>query len=160
MKMINCISKKKYKKVVKIVSGISFVSYLLYLFYLVFLSHSYGRGYSHRSYNLIPFETISLFITSSLSLNVILINVVGNIVAFLPMGFFIPVLFDGFKNIKKVVLISFLATLTIEITQYIMMLGAFDIDDLMLNTLGGILGYSMYRLSLKVFKVGFYDGIN
>ncbi|MDD3187332.1 MAG: VanZ family protein [Bacilli bacterium] len=75
-------------------------------------------------------------------------NVVGNMVMFIPYGFFSSQLL----KIKKpyiILILSFITSLTIEITQ--MYLGrVFDVDDILLNILGGTLGYLLYLLSFKV----------
>lgn len=101
--------------------------------------------------NLIPFHEIrnnldkimSHFHTSSL------INFIGNIVAFVPFGFLLPLLFShSHKNMSllRVVLASLCVSLSFELTQLMLSIGTFDVDDLLLNTTGGVIGYAFYRL--------------
>lgn len=127
--------------------SILFVGYLLLLAYLTFFSHYYGRGQLHRSINLIPFRTIIEFLTSGYNLRIIVTNIAGNIVAFMPMGFLLPIVFNKKNGFRKVVFVALLSSLTIEVAQYISGVGASDIDDLILNVLGAMIGYIGYWIS-------------
>jgi glycopeptide antibiotics resistance protein len=75
-------------------------------------------------------------------------NIIGNIILFLPLGIFLPYLFPKFDSIKKVAAICFLCSLSIELTQLILrQFGTYrtvDIDDVILNTTGGILGWLIF----------------
>lgn len=76
-------------------------------------------------------------------------NLIGNIGVFVPIGFFLPLLWKDMPR-KKIVLIAFLGSLFIELCQLPQARWT-DVDDLWLNTLGGLLGYELYRLFVKVF---------
>jgi glycopeptide antibiotics resistance protein len=76
-------------------------------------------------------------------------NLVGNIILFMPIGFLIPAVYPPTRSTIKIVIISFFASLTIEIIQFITSRGIFDVDDLILNTIGGLLGY----VCMKYFKI-------
>ena len=67
-------------------------------------------------------------------------NTVLNVVLFLPLGFFLPILWADFSSVWKTVLVGFLTSLTIEVLQ-IFTFRATDINDLMTNTLGSLIGY-------------------
>ena len=93
------------------------------------------------STNLIPFkETISSFndLLSSFStifaIRIFLINVLGNIILFMPLGFLLPIINQNFNNIKSIFKISLLSTISIESIQFITSLfggtRATDIDDI------------------------------
>ena len=75
----------------------------------------------------------------------IMANLVGNIVGFIPLGILLPVLFRNYNSAKKVIATVFVVSLSFEIVQLFTVLGNFDVDDLMLNTLGGSLGYLIFR---------------
>lgn len=75
-----------------------------------------------------------------------LLNIVGNIVGFMPCGFFLPVISRRSRRWFNTVLLSFLFSLCIETIQLIFKVGSFDVDDMILNTLGGILGYILYKI--------------
>ncbi len=102
--------------------------------------------------NLIPFKVLyetyyEVFINGYI--NYFLINFVGNITIFMPIGLFIPLLWN-ISN-KKVILIGFLSSLFIELSQLFLIRGT-DVDDLILNTLGTFLGLLVYRFLYKNFK--------
>lgn len=83
-------------------------------------------------------------------------NLLGNFVLFLPMGIFLPILFKRLSIFKKYIITIILVLLLIEIIQVITRLGSFDIDDLLLNLLGAILGFSIYKLLVQL-KIIRYD---
>jgi glycopeptide antibiotics resistance protein len=97
-----------------------------------------------RHANYTPFATISLYLKSSLGREYAVQNIGGNIAGFIPFGVFLPLLFAGLRRSWKVVLLTFMLSLSFETAQLITGLGIFDVDDLMLNTLGGFLGYSIF----------------
>jgi glycopeptide antibiotics resistance protein len=110
-------------------------------------------GYNH---NFIPFKSIVDTINYG-SISIVLKQVAGNILLFIPLGFALPILFFRITKIKTI-LIGFTLSLTIESIQAIsgLFLGynyrSCDVDDLLLNTTGTIIGLSVYKLSLKFFK--------
>ncbi len=75
-----------------------------------------------------------------------------NIVAFAPFGFFLPLLYGRYGNIRAVAITGFLFSLSIELLQMFGW-GAAEIDDLMANTLGVCLGYFAYRLIRKGLRM-------
>ena len=136
----------------KIILIILFIIYLSYLFYLTFFSHLYGREYFHRSINLIPFRTIYQYMTTSYNNKIVVINMLGNIAAFGPMGFLLPMVSKKFAGLWGTLLFAAGISLMIEITQYAFGIGAADIDDLFLNLAGGLLGYGIYKLVGMVYE--------
>jgi len=121
-------------------------------YYKNYFAHQYSRkvisdGWRHA--NLKPFTTISLFYRSKrLREEYKYDNLGGNIVGFMPLGFLFPALFFGFRSFWRVTLICFCISLVFETTQLLTGLGSFDVDDIILNTVGGIAGYIVY-LGLK-----------
>jgi len=83
-----------------------------------------------------------------------LINFVGNIVMFIPIGFFPPLLWKKFNRGWKAIGLGFLLSLSIEILQLPQMRSS-DVDDLWLNTLGAIIGFAVYKSLPKMIKDGF-----
>ena len=73
-------------------------------------------------------------------------NVIGNICVFVPFGVFLPKLFVKCKNIFLTILFSFEVSLCVEIVQLVTKVGSFDVDDLLLNTLGGLVGFLLITL--------------
>lgn len=137
------------KKVCKTSSGILLLMYVIYLLYLVFFSTYYGRGYFHRSYNFIPFKTIIEYIFCSHNLDATVINIVGNILAFVPMGFLVPITFIKINRFKYIAIVVLVATTSIEVIQFIIGVGTCDIDDVILNCIGGIIGFKIYKVLIN-----------
>ena len=106
--------------------------------------------------NLVPFKTISTFLKAlregSLSINIILINLVGNLVCMMPMVFFLPLIFP--KQNKNIIffLTITLIVLGIEVVQLITLTGTFDVDDMLLN-IGGALGAYMFFKVEKISRI-------
>lgn len=73
-----------------------------------------------------------------------------NILLFLPLGFFLPLLWEDRRQFHRVVLEGFLISLTIELLQ-ILTFRATDVNDLITNTLGTILGYLLGSLLMEKF---------
>lgn len=99
--------------------------------------------------NFTPFQTIFINI-HSLSGWHDLSNFVGNIVAFTPFGIFLVLLSKKRLSYKGVITLSFCLSLLLECFQVIFSLGIMDVDDLILNTFGGLLGYFVMKLYEKV----------
>ena len=120
------------------------------MFYFLFFSEEMGRTYSEREYhyNLIPFHEIKRFIHyyEVLGIEAVLLNLVGNVAAFMPFGFFLPVFSGRCRTILNTVLYSFELSVLVEVIQLITKVGSFDVDDIILNTLGGALGYVVYKI--------------
>ncbi len=142
--------KAKYR----IIAAILFLLYLSYLIYLTFFSHRYGRGYIHRSINLHPFRTIAEYAAASYNRSIIVTNLFGNIAAFVPLGFLLP-LIGGRKPIGvfKAALAAAGVSIAVESLQYLFGVGAADIDDVILNTAGGILGYLALKLLYRLWRL-------
>lgn len=129
---------------------ILFLLYLMLLCYLLFFSETYGRTMEERSYryNLELFKEIKRFWENrgTLGWHSVLINLAGNIVAFAPFGFFLPMLTRVGRNLFSCVFVSALFSLLVEAVQLVTKVGAFDVDDIFLNAIGGLLGYLCFYL--------------
>ena len=115
---------------------LAFMIYIIGLFYLVTF-----QDVSWSTSNFIPFKEIFRYnIFSSMFFK----NVIGNMIIFIPYGFFVSY-FLKLDRTKLVIFLSLVTSITIEITQLI--IGrVFDVDDILLNVLGGIVGYLLYKL--------------
>jgi glycopeptide antibiotics resistance protein len=78
-------------------------------------------------------------------------NVFGNIVTFIPLGIYFT-LFRKDKRLSANMLFVFLTSLSIEVIQFVFGLGASDIDDIILNCLGGLIGFLIYRVLALLLK--------
>lgn len=132
-----------------------FITYILFLFELVTSRDVYMNGT-----NLIPFREMFRYPVGSENFNR---QVVGNILLFMPFGFF-ATYYTKIKKISSISFMSILVSLTIEVVQkYIGR--SFDVDDIILNVVGGILGFLVYigldairkKLPSIFQKDGFYN---
>lgn len=130
--------------------------YLACLVYFMFFSEAYGRtdiSPDYR-YNLILFREIKRFIRhrALLGTPAVLINLVGNVAMMIPFGFAVPLLYPSARRPERTVILSFLASLLAETFQLILRVGCFDVDDLLLNTLGGAIGYLAFACFLQIWR--------
>ena len=129
------------KKRVRLLSRIFFGFYILLLIYFMFFSEEWGRNFmgGEYQYNLLPFGGW-----------LVLLNLAGNIFAFVPFGALLPVLPRRKVGFWKTVLLSLDLSLCIEVSQLILRAGSCDVDDIILNTLGGCAGYGLYMLAVWI----------
>lgn len=128
--------------------------YASLLIYLVLFSQGFGRVASIREYNLVPFSTISRYLKYRSTFGNInfYINIYGNIIAFMPLGYFLFVL-EKKHRLYKSILVPFITSLCIEIAQIKMSVGSFDVDDIILNTFGGFIIYFLMYIIYLIFKL-------
>lgn len=143
-------SKKTEHSHILLIIVLGFYAFILFAF--LFLKAS-----SFQSVNLIPFRTITEYLSNSGFLSVV--NVLGNIVLFVPLGIYLT-LFNHNKKIGINTLWIVLISMAVEILQYLFKVGATDIDDIILNGLGGFFGIVIYKILRKIFKdkVGYAIG--
>lgn len=79
-------------------------------------------------------------------------NIFLNYLMFVPIGFLLPIGMRHFEKCGWTVLFAFCFSLTIEIIQYVSKRGMFELDDLLGNTLGALIGFGLYRLALHTFS--------
>ena len=124
------------------------------LVYFLLLSDGFGRmdGYSQYRYNLVPFREIVRFIKywEYIDFFSVVVNLLGNVVAFMPFGALIRWVIDRKIRWFQAVGYTFLFSLCVELLQLVAKVGVFDVDDLFLNTLGGLLGFIVYYLLLLI----------
>lgn len=101
--------------------------------------------------NLIPLRTILhylwIFRHSRLPhiLRYAVINFYGNILLFMPLGLFPPLLDKRFQKFWKTVLFSAVVMAVVELLQMLLLVGTCDVDDLILNVVGASIGYGIYK---------------
>ena len=129
-----------------------FILYLLYLLYLTLLSPFFGRGYFRRSVNFVPLRTVQQYMSGNLPIRIAIVNLLGNVAAFMPMGFLLPMVWKKAAGIGRCLLISAGVSFIIEAAQYVFGVGSADVDDLLLNTVGGLVGYAFYAVTNLLYK--------
>lgn len=132
-----------------------FVLYLLALIYFMFFAESFGRTadpQSEYAYNLELFKEIRRFYVyrKQLGFEAVFLNLAGNVIGFMPFGFFFPVVSRRGRKWYNALLLGFSLSLCIETIQLIFKVGSFDVDDLFLNTMGGISGFLIYRIVQRI----------
>lgn len=132
---------------------LTYVIFITYRLFFYAYSNNYRGQMTNVSYNLVLFKTVSNYIQhmNRLGFDILLYNLAGNIAAFMPLGFLLPLAFRGF-NALKTYMVSFALILLAEVLQFVSRRGVFDVDDLLLNMLGSIIGYGIYKLFFMLFK--------
>ncbi|AKA67446.1 VanZ family protein [Clostridium scatologenes] len=145
-------------RLLKAVLWILFIAYIAALFkILIFrylpISQLFSGSYGEiRSINLIPFKTVIQDIVNSRTMGYMraISNTFGNIIIFIPFGYFIPSLNEKYSRFSNVLISTACFSLFFEISQYILGVGSSDVDDIILNTTGGIIGYVLYKYINKL----------
>ncbi|MGL5329388.1 MAG: VanZ family protein, partial [Peptostreptococcaceae bacterium] len=138
------------------------IYFLILLFMTVFKSGTISFNNPFDSYmyksegifgiiNIIPFkETINTILDEHVPITMPIRNIVGNILLFVPLGIMIPILFNKYDKLSKIFVLGLTSSLCIEVVQLFVGYNISDIDDVIFNTTGAILGFACYKL-LKVF---------
>ena len=136
-------------RIVRALGKVLFVLYIFFLVYFLFLAEWYGRTgtVEEYRYNLELFREIRRFITyrEQLGMFAVFANLLGNILIFVPYGFFISMAAER-RGFFKTLFFSFGLSLCVELVQLATRVGSFDVDDILLNTIGGILGYILFAI--------------
>lgn len=97
--------------------------------------------------NFVPFKTIQMYIRYyDLPGIRSFANLFGNILIFIPMGVLLPLVHKSSRNVLIMLANAFLFVVGIEVFQLFSAFGAFDVDDIILNCFGVLLGRFIYHL--------------
>ncbi len=153
----------------QLMNGILWVLFAFYLYLLLsftLLDPSFGRQggvypsreeqrvyYLKHFVNLVPFYSIYHvyirgFLDGRVHLYYLLLNLVGNLVVFMPFGLFLPRLWKLQRKWFVFLPTVILSVLAVEFAQFFFMIGSCDIDDLILNTAGATIVYFLLKLPL------------
>jgi glycopeptide antibiotics resistance protein len=121
---------------------------LVYVFFFLPTRQNVAGG------NTVPFQTIrrykkqyELFKLHVPSTYGIEAQIYGNILIFIPFGFVLPILFKRFRNPLLSIGLVFFLSLMVESIQRVFRIGQFDVDDIILNATGGIIGFVAFVIS-------------
>ena len=152
------------KNILKINLIIYFLIYTITIFSLTLFDEIYGRqglviidwdrnllhNYINTSFNIVPLKTVKLFyngyINGFVNYKDFYVNVVGNFLAFMPCGLFIPLIFKRMNKYYKFLITMTIIIVLIELLQFLTMSGSCDIDDLILNLLGASIIYFITKI--------------
>ena len=129
-------------------TSVLFLIYLVAIYWIIVLKFNIPFSYMGKAgnVNLIPYSE-SLILNGKVDFGEIILNVL----IFIPLGIYAGILFGRWNFLKKLILI-FSISLICEGSQFIMRVGAFDITDIINNTLGGIIGLLIYKGIEKAFE--------
>ena len=131
-----------------------FCAYSVFMLYLLFNRAGGIEGMDYwkqirANLNLEPFHTIRLFLKvldQQAYSAAAVINLGGNVIMFIPLGFLLPRVFTGLQKFRRGILATVLIIIAVELTQLFTLLGSCDIDDLILNVIGAAFGYIIHKL--------------
>ncbi|WP_044877747.1 VanZ family protein [Paenibacillus sp. IHBB 10380] len=124
------------------------LGYSLCLLYWMFIGFGRVRHVgAPLSYNLMPFETISLYVRhhNEVSTSTWFINLFGNVGVFVPFGLLLPILSKRLRSYMRLALLFVPCVIVLEFCQMVLRVGSFDIDDVILNLLGVWIGYFIVK---------------
>ena len=152
------------KKFARPVLWTIFIIYCFVLVYVLFLSRGTRDGFTFAEYmrrftNFIPFKTIVEYVQRYIDgyRNLSVLNLLGNFVLFMPMGVLLPCVIRKLDRFWKVTLTVLGMVVMVEIVQGILRVGSVDIDDVLFNVVGAMIGYGLVRLP---FIYNFFKKIN
>lgn len=106
--------------------------------------------------NFTPMRTIIGFIrdagTGEIAPLLAVRNILGNLAAFMPMGFYLPCFFERLRSPLRTASAVYLIVLAFETVQIVTGLGCFDVDDLILNVAGSLAGYGLYMICERFYN--------
>ena len=151
------------EKIEKVIIYIVFALFILLMIKILFLSRvSFfelfdGEREVERSFNLIPFQSVIEFLLGNTenSRNFSYANLVGNIAIFIPLGFYISFFRKESRKdniLVKSILTVFVVSLAVEIVQWLFVIGTADIDDIILNCIGGFVGILVFKMLIHIIK--------
>lgn len=138
-----------------------FIVYILLLLHLMFFADLAERGLMVKAdytYNLKPFVEIRRYLLNARQIGFrgVLLNLWGNVFGFMPLGFILPVFSRRCRRYwYNTVFCAYLLSWSIEMAQLFLRAGSCDVDDILLNTLGGLFGYLCFQL-LQGFRSARY----
>lgn len=143
--------KDSTRRRIRFLGTLLFILYVLLLVYFLFFSEEYGRVAAEERvyrYNLVPFVEIRRFwvYRKQLGAFAVITNLFGNVIAFIPYGFILPVIAHKCRSGIFIIASGFILSFLVETVQLITKVGCFDVDDMILNTLGAVIGYLLFAV--------------
>lgn len=133
---------------------ILFAVYLLILLKLIVFKHptdfTVETSFFSLNSNFMPFKTILGYLSGEPSWQIVVRNLAGNLLLFVPFGVFLPLIFRTMRW-KRVLITALVFSLLLETLQ-VFLPGSPDVDDVILNTLGGLLGYVAFTWCISMVK--------
>ncbi|MBD7965346.1 VanZ family protein [Fictibacillus norfolkensis] len=140
---------KKVRFIFSILGTLVFIVYMAVLIKATLFSfNEYAYG---KSANLVLFDSIRLMWRSEDDW-LILKNIIGNVLLFVPFGLLLPLIYRVFNSWRFIFIFGFGTSFIIEVLQYEYFKRIFDIDDIFLNGMGAMLGLFLYKFLAMIFR--------
>ena len=139
----------RFKKAVRILYGLFILLYIPFVIYLLFFAF-FREQPSQDEMRIIPFYSTYQYLTQTVPRQNAVFFVLGNIYLLFPFGC-IGVLFPKLNHLGILLPVAFVLITIMETMQQLTRRGVFDIDDILLNTLGVGLGYYTYNIFYRKF---------
>ncbi|WP_196333779.1 VanZ family protein [Paraclostridium sordellii] len=102
--------------------------------------------------NIIPFKETVNILKDGIHNNKIIRGIILNVIYFIPLGFLLPLLFKKINSFLKIILISTITSSLIEIIQLFTIFSVSNIDDVIFNIIGSVIGLICFKLFEKIVK--------
>ena len=150
---------KKRKRLIWVIG----IVYAVVILYFLFLRNRFDIGGSYWEHlamniNVVPLNTIKQMVylivygSNPYLIPYAVINLLGNIAGFVPLGLLLPVTWEKLRTFKKTFFCAALSILLVEVIQLFTLRGSFDIDDLFLNLIGVAVGFLLRKVVLHENK--------
>ncbi|OZM57032.1 hypothetical protein CIB95_09690 [Lottiidibacillus patelloidae] len=131
----------------------AFLCFVLYFFFLGYITlFTYNYYVYGPSFNVVIFDSIKLMLRSG-NYWLFFKNVIGNVLLFMPLGFLLPLIHRKMRNFFYMFATGWLLSTFIELIQYTVAKRIFDIDDILLNTIGTVVGFILFHLFAFIYKL-------
>ena len=150
------------KKYIREILWGTFALYCVLLMWVLFFSREAEtmplREYLCEYTSLLPFQTTLkyiryIFLKRNIeSVSLALLNIGGNLLLFLPMGTFLPLLFPQIRRPARFLLHIAAVIVSAEFAQAFLRLGIFDVDDILYNFIGAFWGFSIKKAFRNIFR--------
>ena len=141
--------KQNVKKEIGKLSFLLLTIHFIIVIYFVLFSDRLGRTdtFQNYRYNLTPLNEIRRFIRyrDQVSTGSFILNLIGNTMVLFPFGFLIPLWRQKKTGVVRIACYALILSLGLELLQLVTRVGVFDVDDLLLNISGAVLGYEVYH---------------
>ena len=118
-------------------------------FSLIFVMTLFGRAQGEAGYHVMPFQShIKAFKENDVEL---ILQIIMNIILYIPLGFLLPCSFEKFKKVRCLFLVALTCSFGIELIQGFLKIGLLEIDDVINNVFGAMIGLGIY-MTIKMMK--------
>jgi len=145
--------------IVKYFINAAFIIYLVILVWVLFIGFGNVERSTHfenPNDHFLPMESTFTMLRNARFYDfrgrpmfLLILNIIGNLGLLAPWGILAPLVFTKLNSIKKIALSAFLISFSAETIQFIFSIGIFDIDDLIFNTVGAVVGFITLQVSQK-----------